>query len=309
MVAFATPPRRSANATKEPFGGIAAMSGLKAEENRFRFSTKYQDDESGLSYYGYRYYGVGTGRWLNRDPKEERGGTHLYGFVRNRALDSIDPLGKDCIVLSSRRIFASLPGWTGAHYSLYFLRTCCPDVGAVMPWNWRWRLTAERQVELLGARPVQVDYRTAWGTWRPRVLSARMGISVVEYNVLDRLNIETEFVNVYDDSDPRGPADGFWSAMVIPDAANYRYAEQDADRMPGDRTDGNTILAQGLVNFPQSVYHFTKNNSNVFARWLIQANGMQLTELPAHHPPNWTVPRPLTSFYSRFRNPRPVPAP
>jgi uncharacterized protein RhaS with RHS repeats len=32
------------------------------------------------------FYDPGTGRWLNRDPIEERGGVHLYGFVRNNPI-------------------------------------------------------------------------------------------------------------------------------------------------------------------------------------------------------------------------------
>ena len=39
-----------------------------AKANPFRFSTKYQDDESDLLYYGYRYYNANTGRWNSRDP-------------------------------------------------------------------------------------------------------------------------------------------------------------------------------------------------------------------------------------------------
>ncbi|NEP84442.1 MAG: hypothetical protein F6K39_43830, partial [Okeania sp. SIO3B3] len=36
--------------------------------NVFRFSTKYLDVESGLYYYGFRYYVVELGRWVSRDP-------------------------------------------------------------------------------------------------------------------------------------------------------------------------------------------------------------------------------------------------
>ncbi len=42
-----------------------------AKANPFRFSTKYQDDETDLLYHGYRYYNASTGRWLSRDPKGE----------------------------------------------------------------------------------------------------------------------------------------------------------------------------------------------------------------------------------------------
>lgn len=38
-----------------------------------RFSTKYQDDESDLLYYGHRFYKASTGDWLSRDPVDELG--------------------------------------------------------------------------------------------------------------------------------------------------------------------------------------------------------------------------------------------
>src|ERR1035441_10725889 len=56
-----------------PFGEVIRATGPMAKANPFRFSTKYQDDETDLLYYGYRYYNASTGRWLNRDPVEEDG--------------------------------------------------------------------------------------------------------------------------------------------------------------------------------------------------------------------------------------------
>lgn len=64
--------------------------------NPFRFSTKYQDDESDLVYYGYRYYSASTGRWVSRDPKEEKGGINLYALVKNKPVSAYDPLGLSC---------------------------------------------------------------------------------------------------------------------------------------------------------------------------------------------------------------------
>jgi RHS repeat-associated protein len=61
--------------------------------NPFRFSTKYQDEETNLYYYGYRYYNASTGRWLGRDRLGERGGLNLFGFVDNDAVNWFDPLG------------------------------------------------------------------------------------------------------------------------------------------------------------------------------------------------------------------------
>ena len=77
----------------DPFGNIIYKTGSYAEENPFRFSTKYTDDETDLVYYGYRYYSASLGRWINRDPSEEKGGINLYVFVNNGPINLIDPSG------------------------------------------------------------------------------------------------------------------------------------------------------------------------------------------------------------------------
>ncbi|RYZ74842.1 MAG: RHS repeat-associated core domain-containing protein, partial [Proteobacteria bacterium] len=63
----------------------------------FGFSTKYQDGESGLCYYGYRYYDPVTGRWPSRDPIDEDGGINLYSFSTNNGASKIDILGMRAI--------------------------------------------------------------------------------------------------------------------------------------------------------------------------------------------------------------------
>jgi RHS repeat-associated protein len=60
----------------------------------FGFSTKIKDAETGLSYYGYRYYDPKTGRWPSRDPIGEEGGANLYGFVGNDGANNFDFLGQ-----------------------------------------------------------------------------------------------------------------------------------------------------------------------------------------------------------------------
>lgn len=90
-----------------PFGEVIRATGPMAKVNPFRFSTKYQDDESDLVYYGFRYYNPSTGRWLIRDPLGESGfevlrrrksdvfgdGPNLYQFVRNAPVHVIDAFG------------------------------------------------------------------------------------------------------------------------------------------------------------------------------------------------------------------------
>ena len=78
-----------------PFGRPLRASGPDAfaAKNPFRFSTKYLDHETGLYYYGQRYYRSATGRFLNRDPIGEAGGQNLYGFVGNDPINRTDFLG------------------------------------------------------------------------------------------------------------------------------------------------------------------------------------------------------------------------
>jgi RHS repeat-associated protein len=76
-----------------PFGELIRATGPMAKANPFRFSTKYQDDETDLLYYGYRYYNPSTGRWINRDPLQEKASRHLYCFLSNRGLNGVDALG------------------------------------------------------------------------------------------------------------------------------------------------------------------------------------------------------------------------
>jgi RHS repeat-associated protein len=76
-----------------PFGEAIRVSGSMAAQNPFQFSTKYTDSETGLNYYGYRYYNPSTGRWLGRDPIEEDGGENLYEYCGNDPIDDSDLLG------------------------------------------------------------------------------------------------------------------------------------------------------------------------------------------------------------------------
>ena len=71
------------------------MSGLGAiaRDNPFRFSTKFCDEETGLSYYGYRFYDPTKGRWMSRDPIGERGGKNLYVLLNNQSTIHVDYLG------------------------------------------------------------------------------------------------------------------------------------------------------------------------------------------------------------------------
>ena len=80
-----------------PFGELIRATGENKDAFNFRFSTKYEDAETGLLYYGYRYYNAETGRWISRDPIAEEGGFHLYAFVGNDSVSYWDYLGESRI--------------------------------------------------------------------------------------------------------------------------------------------------------------------------------------------------------------------
>ena len=82
-----------ASYTYNAFGALIAKSGPRADVFRHRFSTKYFDVETGLYYYGYRFYHPALMRWLNRDPIEEDGGVNLYGFCGNNGVVKYDKFG------------------------------------------------------------------------------------------------------------------------------------------------------------------------------------------------------------------------
>jgi RHS repeat-associated protein len=77
----------------DPFGNTLAMSGPLMNFNKYRFSSKYWNDNSALYYYERRFYDPNLGRWLNRDPIQERGGLNLYALVRNEEINQFDPFG------------------------------------------------------------------------------------------------------------------------------------------------------------------------------------------------------------------------
>ena len=112
-------PARVRTTNLGPFGELLRSTGPMAKANPFRFSTKYQDDETDLLYYGHRYYNASTGRWNSRDPLTDkafldcaiRGASirkvkqlraeslmPVYGFVRNNPISKIDADGRVPVV-------------------------------------------------------------------------------------------------------------------------------------------------------------------------------------------------------------------
>lgn len=77
--------------TYDPFGILMNRTG--SINQPYMFSTKEYDPETGLSYYGYRFYNPSIGKWVTRDPFGEAGGVNVYGFTLNNPVNWIDPFG------------------------------------------------------------------------------------------------------------------------------------------------------------------------------------------------------------------------
>jgi RHS repeat-associated protein len=141
-----------ANYDYGPFGEVIRLSGPMAKLNPFRFSTKFDDDESDFLYYGRRYYNPSTGRWLSKDPLGEPGfeamrqvepedffaiGPNRYLFVQNDPLNKYDIDGLNpaaCAIgialapveIPAGAIIAGTVVVAGVTYFVWRLCTCKP---------------------------------------------------------------------------------------------------------------------------------------------------------------------------------------
>lgn len=88
----------------DDFGRMLSLTGSHADLFNIWASTKYLDKETGLYYYGYRFYSPDLRCWLTRDPLGEEGGLNLYEFAQNNPMAMFDPLGEAVfMVLVGRR--------------------------------------------------------------------------------------------------------------------------------------------------------------------------------------------------------------
>ncbi|MDR2881050.1 MAG: hypothetical protein LBV29_04040 [Azoarcus sp.] len=79
----------------EPYGKLIDGSNKPPE---FGYAGMQYHAPSGLYLTHYRAYDPETGRWLSRDPIEERGGINLYAYVNGNPVSFVDPTGEIAIV-------------------------------------------------------------------------------------------------------------------------------------------------------------------------------------------------------------------
>jgi RHS repeat-associated protein len=85
-----------------PFGEKISANGTLANNNPWRWTTKYLDDETGLYYFRKRYYDPVTGQWLSRDPTGEKEDLNLYRFAGNDPINFVDRDGLAKVALDGR---------------------------------------------------------------------------------------------------------------------------------------------------------------------------------------------------------------
>jgi RHS repeat-associated protein len=96
-----------------PYGTTAyrsAKAGFAISLKRYRFSGKERDDETGLYYFGVRYYAAWLGRWTSVDPLGFVGGLNLFRYCANSPIMFSDPTGAEEI-----RYRSSDVNLTGVH--------------------------------------------------------------------------------------------------------------------------------------------------------------------------------------------------
>ena len=79
-----------------PYGSTAysaAASGVDLSLKRYRFTGKERDEETGLDYFGVRYYASWLGRWTSGRPGGFVDGLNMYRYVRNNPVNGIDREG------------------------------------------------------------------------------------------------------------------------------------------------------------------------------------------------------------------------
>ena len=200
--------------TYDAFGNLIAKSGPLADFFRHRFSTKYFDTETGLYYYGYRFYHPDLMRWLNRDPIEEEGGVNLYGFCGNNAINWYDVDGRTArIEQNGREITVTV------NITIYYAN--------------RIELNAQTDLARI-ARRIKTQIEEKWNAqaWRYGCCTVKFRANVNYRNQVGRDGIDDDnLIAITTDSRHRsyvigvGGNNGYWSADNVP-GSDWQYAHE-----------------------------------------------------------------------------------
>jgi RHS repeat-associated protein len=198
----------------DDFGKLISQSGPLADFFRIRFSTKYFDPETGLYYYGERFYSPTWRIWLNRDPIGVRGGFNLYGFCGNNALNRYDIDGRAVrIVQNGREITVTV------NITIYYAH--------------RLELNARTDLSRI-ARRIKKQIEDKWNaqTWQYGCCTVKFKANVKYRNQVGKNGITDDNL-IAISTDPKlrsevygiGGNTGYWNADNRP-GSDWRYAHE-----------------------------------------------------------------------------------
>jgi RHS repeat-associated protein len=107
---------------EELFAGRTTGLGYTNDTTRQKFTSKERDVETGLDYFGARYYSLIQGRFTSPDPLHASATVtdpqsfNRYSYVRNMPLISIDPNGLDDCVIGKTCSFTTLDWATSGNH-------------------------------------------------------------------------------------------------------------------------------------------------------------------------------------------------
>ena len=179
-----TPDGLTSSFASLPFGDGLQPSGNAVDATEHHFTGKERDAESGLDYFGSRYYGSNMGRFMSPDWSEEPDPVpyadvenpqtlNLYGYVTNNPLRLYDPTGHSgcCDVLPSMAevdagiAYLGAAAATGAEWTVSTLAAPAVAVGGMLFYTKSLGDPAEdRYIQMMGKGGRQ-NYRESGADW------------------------------------------------------------------------------------------------------------------------------------------------
>ena len=95
-----------------PFGEVFIEERNSVWNTPYLFNAKEFDEETGMYYYGARYYEPRLSLWMSTDPMQEKyPNINSYCYTNNNPIKYIDPDGNDWILATGNRVY-----WYGGDY-------------------------------------------------------------------------------------------------------------------------------------------------------------------------------------------------